>query len=82
MVSKLGSPAANRMTGTPACTRTMAWSVMATIFEGLTELTRKLRETSTSTWVWSLLVTASVITTHHLDLLFLLLRRVRGSKQG
>ncbi|KAM1217061.1 hypothetical protein ACFX2I_013240 [Malus domestica] len=45
--------AANRMTGTPACTRVVVWSVMATVLEALTELTCGLRKKSTSTWVWS-----------------------------
>ena len=47
-VSKSGSPAAKRITGTPACTRAVAWSVMATVLEGLTEFTLGLREISTS----------------------------------
>lgn len=47
-VSKSGSPAANRITGMPACTRAVAWSVMATVFEGFTEFTLGLSETSTS----------------------------------
>ena len=47
-VSKSGSPAANRITGTPACTRAVAWSVIATVLEGFTEFTLGLSEISTS----------------------------------
>ena len=47
-VSKSGSPAANLITGTPACTREVAWSVIATVLDGLTELTLGLNEISSS----------------------------------
>lgn len=47
-MSKSGSPAARRMTGTPAWKRAVAWSLMATVLEGLTALTRGLSERSTS----------------------------------
>ena len=47
-VSKSDSPAAKRITGTPASTRAMAWSILATVLEGLMELTFGLREISTS----------------------------------
>lgn len=46
-MSKSGSPAASRMTGTPAWTREVARSLMATVLEGLTALTRGLMEGST-----------------------------------
>lgn len=46
-VSKSGSPAASPMTGTPDWTRAVAWSVMAMVFEGLTELTLGLTVGST-----------------------------------
>lgn len=45
-VSKSGSPAANRITGTPAWTRAVAWSVMATVLDGLREMTLGLNEVS------------------------------------
>lgn len=45
-VSKSGSPAARRMTGTPAWTSAVAWSVMATVLEGLTAFTRGLTDRS------------------------------------
>ena len=47
-VSKSDSPAAKRITWTPASTRAMAWSILATVLEGLMELTFGLREISTS----------------------------------
>ena len=47
-VSKSGSPAAKRITGTPACTRAVAWSLIATVFEGFTEFTLGLRDKSMS----------------------------------
>lgn len=61
-VSKSGSPAANRMTGTPAWTRAVARSVIATVFDGLMELTRGLREMSSSI-LCSLPLTAIALTT-------------------
>lgn len=61
-VSKSGSPAANRMTGTPAWTRAVARSVIATVFDGLMELTLGLREISSSI-LCSLPLTATALTT-------------------
>jgi len=46
-VSKSGSPAASRMTGIPAWTSEVARSLMTTVLEGLTALTRGLIEGST-----------------------------------
>lgn len=61
-VSKSGSPAANRMTGTPAWTRAVARSVIATVLDGLMELTLGLREMSSSI-LCSLPLTATALTT-------------------